>query len=118
VSSPRVERGAVGALLDSAFGFFIWAVHLLAIYSTAAVACVLGMGVAGEGARSGLATVLVLLTLAATAAVVLHAVYRYRQQRGVEEWRLRMTVTLGSDAIATVAIAWQLIAILLVPLCV
>jgi hypothetical protein len=118
MSSPRVERGAVGALLDSAFGFFIWAVHLLAIYITAAVVCALGMGVAVEGARSGLATALVLLTLAATAAVVVHAVLRYRQQRGIEELRMRMTVTLGSDAIATVAIAWQLIAILLVPLCV
>jgi hypothetical protein len=46
-----------------------------------------------------------------------HAVRRYRQQRGVIDQHFRMSITIGADAIATLAIAWQLFPILLVPLC-
>jgi len=55
----------------------------------------------------GFATALVLVTVAAAAIVVLHALPRPRQ--------FRMWVTIGSSAIATVAIVWQLFAFLLVP---
>lgn len=62
-------------------------------------------------------TVLTVITVAAAAIVVWHAGRRYRQQRELPERRFRMAVTMGCDAIATVAIAWQLLAILLVPAC-
>ena len=48
--------GTLVGLLDPAFGFFVWAAHLLAIYIAAAVACVVGLGGASAGARSAFLT--------------------------------------------------------------
>ena len=126
MSSPSLDAGvearpktkAVSPLLDSAFGHFVWAAHLLTIYIATAVSCQLGLDAASADTRATFLMTLVLVTAAATAAVVLHGVRRYRQHRKVPERRFRMSVTIGNDAIATVAIAWQLLAILLVPLCV
>jgi hypothetical protein len=126
VPSPdvAVERGearpsaaGVGALLDTAFGYFVWAAHFLVVYIATAVSCQLGLGTAGAGTRTTFLAVLALVTAAAAAVVVLHAVRRYRQQRDMPQRRFRMTVTVGNDALATVAIAWQLLAIALVPVC-
>ena len=108
--APRLR-----ALLDTAFGYFVWAAHFLAIYIATAVSCQVGTG--GGRTRAPLLAVLALVTVAAAAVVVLHAARRYRQQRGVPDRKFRMTVTIGNDAIATVAIAWQLLAIALVPVC-
>ena len=58
------------------------------------------------------------MTAAAVAVVVLHAARRYRELSGLPARRFRMWITIGGDAIATVAIAWQLFPILLVPICV
>jgi hypothetical protein len=113
----RTKARGVSALLDSTFGFFVWVAHLLAIYIGTAVACQLGLGAASEGTRAMFVTVLTVITVAAAAIVVWHAGRRYRQQRELPERRFRMSVTMGCDAIATVAIAWQLLAILLVAAC-
>lgn len=113
----RQGRAGVGALLDTSFGYFVWAAHLLAVYIATAVSCQLGLGAAVAGARTAFLSVLVLLTVIMAGIVVLHAAGRYRQQRDVPGLRFRMTVTIGNDAIATVAIAWQLLAITLLPLC-
>jgi chromate transport protein ChrA len=94
----------------------LWAVHFLAVYVATALACVLGLGAAG--ARSGFVATLALVTVAAAAAALLHAAWRYRQQRAVPGLQFRMSVTIGCDAIASVAIIWQLFPILLVPPCV
>jgi undecaprenyl pyrophosphate phosphatase UppP len=96
----------------------LWAVHFLAVYVATALACVLGLGAAGAGARSGFVATLALVTVAAAAAALLHAAWRYRQQRAVPDLQFRMAVTIGCDAIASVAIIWQLFPILLVPPCV
>lgn len=126
MSSPdaAVERGGtrqiragVGVLLDAAFGYFVWAAHLLAVYIATAVSCQLGLGAAAAGSRTAFLAVLALVTVAAAAVVVLHAARRYRQQHDVPRQRFRMTVTIGNDAVAAVAIAWQLLAITLLPLC-
>ncbi len=125
MSSPRLDAeveapstaGAVFRLLDVVFGFFVWTAHLLAVYIATAVACVLGLGAASAGTRATFLTALALVTVAATAVVVLHAVRRYRRDREVFDRRFPMGVTIGSDAIATVAIAWQFFPILLVPVC-
>jgi hypothetical protein len=128
MSSPDVDpgtttttalsaRGPVAMLLDPAFGFFIWAAHLLAIYVATATACQLGLGASTGRARWTFVAVLVVITLAALTSVAVHARRRYRVHRPVAQRHLRMVVTVGSDAIAGVAIAWQLLAILLVPLC-
>jgi hypothetical protein len=52
------------------------------------------------------------------AVSALHLYRRFADQRGNSALRFRMVITLGCDAIAIVAIAWQLFAVLLVPLCV
>ncbi|KAB0265566.1 hypothetical protein [Microvirga brassicacearum] len=114
---PRSEMGTLHRLLDPAFGFFVWAAHFLVVYIMTAVACVLGLGAAGEGVRTTFLTVLLALTVAAAAIVLLHAVWRYRQHRDLPEQRFRMVVTIGNDGIATVGIVWQLFPILLVPVC-
>ncbi|MGH7443601.1 MAG: hypothetical protein ACREKM_01930 [Longimicrobiales bacterium] len=104
-------------LLDVAFGFFIWALHLLIVYISAAVSCVLGVAAAGSDARTTLLVVLALVTATAATLVLLHALRRYRQQRNVPDHRFRMTATVGCDLIATVAIVWQLFPVLLQPVC-
>ncbi len=105
------------ALLDGMFGFFVWAAHLLAVYISTALACQFGLGTAGRGGRASFVGALVLVTIAAAAIVVLHALRRYRLQRDVPDRQFRMSVTLGCDTVATVAIAWQLLAVALVPIC-
>jgi hypothetical protein len=119
VAGPETHRktGRISQLLDAAFGFFVWTIHFLAIYIATALACVLGLGAASEGTRATFLTVLGLVTVSAATVVVLHALRRYRQQRDVPEQRFRLSVTVGCDAIATLAIAGQLLPILLVPLC-
>jgi len=107
----------VRALLDAMFGFFVWAAHLFAIYIPTALACQFGLGAAGRSGRVGFVAVLVLVTIAAAAIVVVHALRRYREQRHASDRQFRMAVTLGCDTVATVAIAWQLLALALVPLC-
>jgi hypothetical protein len=117
-TAPRVaKRQGVRALLDATFGFFVWAAHLLVIYVATALACNFGLGSESGRARTGFATVLVVVTVAAVAITMLHALRRYRQQRNVPELGFRMVITAGCDAVATVAIAWQLLSILLVPMC-
>ena len=102
---PR--RRSVRRILDLAFGFFVWAIHFLVIYIVAAVACVLGLGAASEAMQNSLLGVLTVVTLAAAAIVVVHAVRRYRSQRAAHDQHFRMSVTGGCDAIAVVAIAGQ-----------
>lgn len=123
MSPPRVDAaatrvtGTVRPLLGSAFGFFVWAAHFLVVYIATAVACQLGLGEAGASARTTFLTALAIVTVAAATIVVVHALRRYRRRCEAPEQRFRMSVTIGADAIAAVSITWQLIAILLVPIC-
>jgi hypothetical protein len=114
---PHTEIGTLRRLLDPAFGLFVWAAHFLAVYVGAAVACVLGLGTAGEGARTTFLAVLVILTVVAAALVLAHAVWRHRQYRDLPDHRFRMVLTIGNAGIATVGIVWQLFPLLLVPVC-
>jgi hypothetical protein len=114
---PHSGMGTLRRLLDPAFGHFVWAAHFLVVYIGAAVACVLGLGAAGEGARTTFMTVLIVLTVLAAAVVVGHAVWRHRQYRDLPEQRFRMVLTIGNGGIATVGIVWQLFPLLLVPVC-
>ena len=124
MSSPRTDTDVVEAgpsreglprLLDLAFGFFIWAAHFLIVYVGTAVSCALVPTAAGGGLA--LTAALVLTTIVAAAIVVLHAVRRYHQQHELTERHFPMYVTIGCDAIALVAIVWQLFPIFLVPAC-
>jgi hypothetical protein len=108
----------VGPLLDSAFGFFVWAIHLLLVYVSTAIACQLGLGDTGRAERIGFIAVLLGVTIAAAALVVLHGIRRHRRDREDAERRFRMWITVGCDALATIAIAWQIIPLLLIPPCV
>src|SRR3954453_15806848 len=114
-AEPHSRAGVLFRLLDPAFGFFLWSIHFLVVYITAAVACVLGIGI--PGARSAFLIALVLVTLAAAAALAIHGALRYRQLRGLPDQQFRMAVAVGGDAIAAVAVLWQLFPILMIPLC-
>jgi hypothetical protein len=117
-SAPSAgEHRSVWRVLDLAFGFFAWATHFLVIYIATSVSCVLGLGAAGDAVRVGYPTALALFTAGAAAVVLAHGFRRYAALRGPPDQRFRLTVTLGCDAIATVAIATQLLPLLLVPLC-
>jgi hypothetical protein len=123
MSSPSPAAGAAAPssagtlrpLLDLAFGFFVWAVHFLVVYIGTALACVLGLGAASSGSRTTFVILLGVVTLVAVVVVVLHALRRYRQHRAQPAFRT--AVAMGGDAIACVAVAWQLFPLVLVPVC-
>jgi hypothetical protein len=110
---PQTKAGTLVRLLDPAFGFFVFSIHFLVVYIAEAVACALGL----VGARSGFLWSLALVTLACAAVAIGHSATRYRQQRHVPDQRFRMAMTIGNDAIASLAILLQLFPILLVPVC-
>ena len=106
---PRTEWGAVRRLLDPAFGFFVWAVHLVAIYAWSATACQLG--------RSGFVPGLIVITIVATAIVLAHGARRYRQRHETRDHGFLIHIAVGHDALAALAILWQLFTLLMVPPC-
>jgi hypothetical protein len=111
------HRQTIGRLLDPAFGFFVWAAHFLAIYVATAVACQLAGGTGTAAPPASLRPLLVVATVAAMVLLAWHARRRHREQQAVADLRFRLTITIGIDAIAVVAVAWQLFAVALVPLC-
>ena len=111
------EARSVSRVLDLAFGFFVWAAHFLIIYIATAVSCVLGLGGASNAARTSFLTTLALITVAAAVVVIVHGLRRYMTLRAAPEQRFRMTVTVGCDAVAAIAIIGQFLPIFLVPLC-
>ena len=114
---PQGEAGAVYRLLDSVFGFGVWAVHLLVVYVSTALACQLGLGSQAAGAPSSVVGTLCIVTLAAAAIVVWHASRRYRQQSQTRGRGFLARIAVGHDAVAALAILWQLMPLLMVPLC-
>jgi hypothetical protein len=113
----RENGPGVFRLLDAMLGLIVWACHFLIVYIGAAMVCVASAGAVSEGTGRVLRIVLALITLGIAALVALHGFVRYREQRGVPDQRFRMAVTVGCDAIAIVAILWQLFSIWLVPVC-
>jgi hypothetical protein len=67
------------ALLDTAFGYLVWALHFLIVYIATAVSCQLGLGTTQSSTRTTFLIVLALVTVAAAAIVALHGVRRFRQ---------------------------------------
>jgi hypothetical protein len=117
---PALQTGpaaeGLSQLLDLTFGLFVWAFHFLLVYVSTAIVCARFAAIL-PSSRMTLLTVLALVTIAAIATVLFHALRRYRQQREMPDKHFRMAVTIGCDAIAAIAIAWQLFPILLVPQC-
>jgi hypothetical protein len=114
--TSQPESG-VHRLLDASFGFGVWAIHLLVVYVLTAVACQLGLGSRDPRLQSGVVVTLIAITLVAAAVVVLHAVARYRQQKGMQERGFLARLAVGQDAIAALAIFWQIIPLTMVPPC-
>ena len=81
-----------------------------------ALACQLGLD-STETKTRVLSSALVAVTLLAVAAVLLHATRRYQQRRERRFAEFRVALTLGLDALAALAIVFQLFPILLAPLC-
>jgi NO-binding membrane sensor protein with MHYT domain len=113
----RSEAGVLSRLLDLVLGFVVWIMHFVAIYAATAVACVLELGAADAGVRSSFVTALVIVTVAAAAIVVLHALKTYRRRDEAPNRRFLRGITIGHDAIAVIGILYQLFPILMVPLC-
>lgn len=111
------QAGVVQRLLDPVFGFFVWAAHLLTIYIAQAVACVLGLGGRSASAQSTFVATLAGITVVAAAIVVLHAVRRFRLEKIVRDRGFLIRLAVGHDAIATLAIVWQLFPLFLSPVC-
>ena len=104
-------------LLDPAFGFGVWAVHFLAIYVSTAVSCQVGLGDQAARAQSAVSATLVAVTLLAAAIVTMHAVKRYQQQSQAQDQGFLLMIAVGHDAVAVLAILWQLMPLTMVPLC-
>ncbi len=112
-----VDPGVVHPLLDAAFGFFIWAGHLVAIYVANAVFCVLRPVPGNPHADSALVIALAVVTIAAAAVVGLHGLRRYRERPETHNHGFLLRIAVGNDAIAVLAILWQLIPIVMTPVC-
>lgn len=116
-TEPATGAGVVYRLLDPAFGFGVWALHLLVIYVSTAVACQVGLGARDATVQSRVVMTLIAVTLLAAAVVVVHAVKRYRQQPEVRDHGFLVRIAVGHDAVAALAILWQLMPLMMVPLC-
>ena len=114
---PQDDGGGLSRLLDSVFGFVVWAVHLLIVYVSTAVACQLGLGSQPSSVQSTAVATLCLVTFATAAIVVWHAIRRYRQQSRMRDEGFLARIAVGHDSVAALAILWQLMPLLMVPLC-
>jgi len=114
---PLTEMGVVYRLLDPVFGFGVWAAHLLVVYVSTAVMCQLGLGSRAATAQSTVVISLSLVTVLAAAVVVRHAVKRYRQREHMSDHGFLVRIAVGHDAVAALAIVWQLMPLWMVPLC-
>jgi len=116
-SAPPADARVVHRLLDPVFGFFVWAGHLLVIYIANAISCVLGLTSGSPRAESLLVTLLAVFSLATAAVVGVHGLRRYRQRPGTAEHEFLFRIAVGQDAIAALAILWQLFPIFMSPVC-
>jgi hypothetical protein len=112
----RAEEHGVIHLLGSAFGFFVWATHFLVLYIASAVACQLS-AVAVLSPGGVFLTALACLTTIAASVVIAHAFLQWRGKRCHTEQLFLTRIAVGQDAIAALAIMWQLIPLFTVPLC-
>lgn len=117
VTEPGSPVSVVSRLLDPAFGFGVWAFHFLVIYVSTAVACQVGLGSRDATVRSIVVMSLVAITLLAATVVVRHAVKRYRQRSEAHDGGFLVTLAVGHDAVAALALLWQLMPLTMVPLC-
>ena len=116
-TEPGTQVGVVYRLLDPAFGFGVWAFHFLVVYVSTAVACQVGLGSRDATVQSTVVITLIVITLLAAAVVAVHAVKRYRQLPDVHDRGFLLKIAVGHDALAALAILWQLMPITMVPLC-
>lgn len=109
--------GDVHRVLDAAFGFFVWAGHLIVIYVANAVTCALGITSGNPHAESTLVVALAVFTIVAAAIVGAHGLRRYRERSEARNHAFLLSLAVGDDAAAAFAILWQLIPIFMAPVC-
>jgi hypothetical protein len=115
-ANARLEARGVLRLVGSAFGFFVWGAHFLVVYIAEAVACQLAVvSVLSPGA--GLIALLATGTVLAALVVIAHAWRLSRRWHADGEDAFLARIGVGQDAIATLAILWQLIPLFTVPVC-
>jgi len=111
------HSAVISRLLDPAFGFFVWAGHLILIYVVNAVSCVLGITAGDRRAESLLVAALAAVTIVAAVIVGVHGLRRYRERRQSNDRGFLHRIAVGQDAVAALAIVWQLIPIFMSPVC-
>jgi hypothetical protein len=110
-------QGVVSRLLDPVFGFLVWIAHLVVIYVGYAVSCGLGLTSGSPRAQTALVIALAAVTIGAAAIVGVHGLRRYREEPRTRNHGFLLKVAVGNDAIAALAILWQLIPIFMTPVC-
>jgi hypothetical protein len=113
----QTGRGVVHRLLDPVFGFFVWAGHFFVIYITEAIACQLAFAFRDERVHSGLLIVLAFITGLSAAVVMAHGFGRWKRRGEGGDHGFTVGITAGNDALAAVAILWQLFPIFTAPVC-
>jgi hypothetical protein len=113
----RTGRGLVYSLLNPAFGFFVWAGHFLLVYITEAVACQLGLEFRDERGHSVFLGMFAIITVLAAAVVLAHGLRRWKHRVEAGDDGFLIRITAGDDAVAALAILWQLFPLFMVPVC-
>lgn len=103
-------------LLDLAFSLLVWAGYVLAVFVTQSMACNVWADM-GEGEREVVTGLLVGVGVLTIAIIGLHGWRRHSSSRTIHDSDVLVRLTIALDVIATVAVAWMLIAILFTPLC-
>lgn len=117
-----MRRAAPSALLSLAGGGIVWAVHFLILYGLAALACARGFAAAslfGIGAVPAVIAVATTLAVAGTGILVRRglAAMRAGAAAGDPTRRFLGSVAAGLAALAALAIAYEGLAFLMLPLC-
>jgi hypothetical protein len=113
----QTGRGVMHRLLDPAFGFFVWAGHLLVVYITEAVACQLGLEFRDARVHSAFVAMLAIATVLAAAVVLAHGFRRWKHRGEAGDSGFLIRIAAGDDAVAALAILWQLFPLFMDPIC-
>lgn len=115
-AAARTAPGARAswAILDTSFGYIVWAGHFLVVYCGNALACARGAWAADAAAVLTLKAFYVAATAAALVLVAWHA---RRRGRGPAAGEFLSRLAVASDALAAAGIALQLFPILMLDLC-
>jgi len=77
----------------------------------------LGLEFQDERVHSGFLTMLAIITLLAAAVVLSHGLRRWKHRDEAGDHGFLIRITAGDDAVAALAILWQLFPLFMLPVC-